>query len=497
MTSLKTVLLGSAAALVATGAAQAADLPVKKAAAAVAYVEVCPAYGAGFYKLPGTDICIRHFGSVKFGTGFQDRREFVDSNGAVRIKPAAANTTGWEWTLRPGWDFRSPTEWGTLRTVVQMRVDMRAGIFEDNDDIGGVGPNLRGTQRVNNMIHRGYIEWAGFTIGKVGSNFVYWDQDDVIGAIGGSPKESPNMTLSYTFAGAGWKAILALEDPQQWSEGYQDRPWRNDAGLNGRVNSRGPFGMPNVVLALSTEGPWGSAKVSGNLGTLQTARNSLADSDPAVNDFLWVNRDTGSAWAVLGGVTFMVPSLGSKDQLMLEATHCDGIGRACGGQGSGAADSPTAFERPGQYTQGLQRDDVDAYITGHGPGGWGYQNTVWNSFVAQYRHYWAPLWRSNIMGSYMKIDTPAVAKTLDLDRGGRGDAKVWDIGANLIWGQSRKTAEIGVEVAYKSLKQDLPNGMTQADLNGLRCPTGGTCAPGSTDKDPSGWMFMAFIQRNW
>ena len=66
MTSLKTVLLGSAAGLLAAGAAQAADLPVKKAAAAVQYVEVCPVYGSGFYKLPGTDICIRHFGYVKF-----------------------------------------------------------------------------------------------------------------------------------------------------------------------------------------------------------------------------------------------------------------------------------------------------------------------------------------------------------------------------------------------------------------------------------------------
>ncbi len=74
MTSLKTVLLGSAAGLLAVGVAQAADLPVKKAAAAVQYVEVCPVYGSGFYKLPGTDICIRHFGSMKFNFAFQDER---------------------------------------------------------------------------------------------------------------------------------------------------------------------------------------------------------------------------------------------------------------------------------------------------------------------------------------------------------------------------------------------------------------------------------------
>ena len=81
MTSLKTVLLGSAAGLLAAGAAQAADLPVKKAAAAVQYVEVCPVYGSGFYKLPGTDICIRHFGNVKFNFAFQNEREAWDPDG--------------------------------------------------------------------------------------------------------------------------------------------------------------------------------------------------------------------------------------------------------------------------------------------------------------------------------------------------------------------------------------------------------------------------------
>src|SRR4029078_7325547 len=105
MTSLKTVLLGSAAAIVATGAAQAADLPVKKAAAAVQYVETCPVYGAGFYRLPGTDICIRHFGSMKFNFAFQDARDsvFWPADPEAPASPAqagASNTIGWQWTIR-------------------------------------------------------------------------------------------------------------------------------------------------------------------------------------------------------------------------------------------------------------------------------------------------------------------------------------------------------------------------------------------------------------
>ena len=46
MKMVKSLVLGSAATLVAMGGAQAADLPVK--AKAVEYVKICSLYGAGF-----------------------------------------------------------------------------------------------------------------------------------------------------------------------------------------------------------------------------------------------------------------------------------------------------------------------------------------------------------------------------------------------------------------------------------------------------------------
>jgi porin-like protein len=55
MKLVKSLLLGSAAGLVAVGGAQAADLPVK--AKAVEYVKICSLYGPGFYFIPGTDTC--------------------------------------------------------------------------------------------------------------------------------------------------------------------------------------------------------------------------------------------------------------------------------------------------------------------------------------------------------------------------------------------------------------------------------------------------------
>jgi hypothetical protein len=53
MKMVKSLILGSAAGLIAMSGAQAADLPVR--AKAVEFVRICSLYGAGFYYIPGTD----------------------------------------------------------------------------------------------------------------------------------------------------------------------------------------------------------------------------------------------------------------------------------------------------------------------------------------------------------------------------------------------------------------------------------------------------------
>jgi hypothetical protein len=65
MKLVKSLLLGSAAGLFAVAGAQAADLPVRKAAPVVDYVRVCSAYGAGFFFIPGTETCLRVSGRVR------------------------------------------------------------------------------------------------------------------------------------------------------------------------------------------------------------------------------------------------------------------------------------------------------------------------------------------------------------------------------------------------------------------------------------------------
>jgi len=68
MKMVKSLILGSAAGLLAMSGAQAADLPVK--AKAVEYVRICSLYGAGFYYIPGTDTCIKLGGYLRVDTTF-------------------------------------------------------------------------------------------------------------------------------------------------------------------------------------------------------------------------------------------------------------------------------------------------------------------------------------------------------------------------------------------------------------------------------------------
>ena len=63
MTLIKSILLGSAAGIVAVATAQAADLPTRKAAP-VEYVRVCNVGGITGWTLPGSDTCVKLSGYI-------------------------------------------------------------------------------------------------------------------------------------------------------------------------------------------------------------------------------------------------------------------------------------------------------------------------------------------------------------------------------------------------------------------------------------------------
>ena len=132
MIMARTLILGSAAGLMALSGAEAADLPVK--AKAVEYVRICSLYGAGFFYIPGTDTCIKIGGYLRADTTF---------NGGAHGAPAWNSDLGQQNRYRDYFvsrsrvaltiDTRTATEYGVVRTFGQ-------GDFQFNN-AGSSNPN--------------------------------------------------------------------------------------------------------------------------------------------------------------------------------------------------------------------------------------------------------------------------------------------------------------------------------------------------------------------
>src|SRR6266403_514972 len=118
MTMIKSLILGSAAGLVALSGAQAADLPVK--AKAVEYVRICSLYGAGFFYIPGTDTCIKLGGYLRVDTTFNGGIYDAPAwNGSLGAGDRFADFINSRSRMALTVDTRTATEYGVVRTFMQ------------------------------------------------------------------------------------------------------------------------------------------------------------------------------------------------------------------------------------------------------------------------------------------------------------------------------------------------------------------------------------------
>jgi len=165
MKMVKSLLLVSAAGLVAVSGAQAADLPVK--AKPVEYVKICSLYGVGFYYIPGTDICMKLGGYVRFQQNFGS----TDITGGPFAGVGGLNTrvSSEDQSYRVRWllqhDTRQQTAYGTLRTY------MILGFSQDSGTDTDITTNVRGAGVNRIYATRAFIQLAGFTFGKATSYF--------------------------------------------------------------------------------------------------------------------------------------------------------------------------------------------------------------------------------------------------------------------------------------------------------------------------------------
>jgi opacity protein-like surface antigen len=155
--NIKSLLLGSAAALVAVSGARAADaVEVVAEPEPMEYVRVCDTYGTGFYYIPGTETCLRVGGFVRYQVSVGNEWAVEDRDPTVGVIDFAgvASDYGWEkqTTAAVILDARTETELGTLRSYFE-------GRFRADED-GNRG-----------YIEKAYISLGGLTLGRASNAF--------------------------------------------------------------------------------------------------------------------------------------------------------------------------------------------------------------------------------------------------------------------------------------------------------------------------------------
>ena len=221
--NIKSLLLGSAAALVAVTGARAADVivPVEEP---VEYVRVCDVYGSGFYYIPGTETCLKIGGYVRF--------KYI-VNGAIRDDndiDYLTNREGDDYRsysrvrVRLNFDAREETELGTLRAYARVQAENNAYNAPNTD--------------AAYAMDMGYIQLGGLTMGYLDT---LWTEGDGLLTDTDLPVGDFQVNrVSYTYAANGFTAALSLED-----------------------DGTGDF-APDVVGRIAYEGGWGSVYLAGS-----------------------------------------------------------------------------------------------------------------------------------------------------------------------------------------------------------------------------------------
>ena len=390
MKMVKSLLLGTAAGLVAMTGAQAADLPVK--AKPVQYVKVCSLYGAGFYYIPGTDTCLKVGGWVRAETNWNAGGSFnpfhvatLDSRG---LNQETTRTRGII-TL----DARAQTEYGTLRSYI-------AGGFQSTNGTGG-----------EIYAPRAFVQWAGFTAGRAQSFFDFyvtpaysnttniWASDT-----GGGGDDVFAYTAQF---GNGLSASLSLEDTSTrrttifGDGGYAGRQWYD------------------MVANLRMDQAWGSAQIMGAAHQLRTAGGVAGDE--------W-------GYAVGAGVTVKLPMLGKADSISTQVTYAKGALKYVG---SGL--SSLAITNNGSTAYGPVFDSVVIGTNQELTEGW--------SIVGGFQHGWNAHWKTSLYGTYGAISYSDAACGTG---GGFCDWSMYQIGSRTVW-TPVANLDLSVDVMYNHI----------------------------------------------
>jgi len=394
MSKIKGFVLGSAAAIVAIGSVQAADLPLK--AKAVEYVKVCSLYGAGFYYIPGTDTCIRIGGYVLAEVtvgGAPSDATYMNGDGGLGLRTAGSYMSRARIMMHI--DTRTETEYGVVRTF--------AG-FGPQFTTGGTAiqaaPDTQGNGGMR--VEAAFVQFAGFTFGRSKSAYVLpWDgvPGNINTALRGGPSYDTGVNnIQYTYQfGNGLSASVGIDQQEQINRIGVISAGQSTPDIFGvYTNHYAAPSAPDVVGNFRLDQAWGLIQVS-------------AAAHQLTGDYYGATAVSGHpsdkwGFAVTGALQIKNLPTGPGDDIKFSATYTDGAPRYVFGQGGSPV--PTNFQMlNGGYTFASMPIADGVY----GSAGSSIQKTKGYGFNGAFNHNWNRNWSSSIFGGWTRFDYNDIA----------------------------------------------------------------------------------------
>jgi hypothetical protein len=427
MKMVKSLILGSAAGLIAMSGAQAADLPVK--AKAVEYVRICSLYGAGFFYIPGTDTCIKLGGYLRVDTTF---------NGGTYGGPSYSGDLGQGNRYRDYFsarsrlaltvDTRTATEYGVVRTFGQ-------GDFQFQNQ-GTNNPTVLGTFPASTQsalygagggyvgVEMVFIQFAGFTFGKSASAFATpWNGypgNNNSFLMGGPDYVTGVNNIQYTAQfGNGVSATIGLDDPTVFNRtsvlnlGVAATPAGFALGAvqatAAGANSYGGVHAPDIAGNIRVDQAWGLFQI-GAIGHLVNASYNILGVGGVPTALSEISGHPEDKWGGAVNVALQIKNIptGAGDDFKIDATYAKGDTKAVistsGGSPSFAMFGGTG--RAGAYQSlgfGQTSDAVflPGFLTGGATGD--LKLTEAYGIRGAFNHNWDPYWSTSLWGSYAAV----------------------------------------------------------------------------------------------
>jgi hypothetical protein len=443
MKTIKSLILGSAAGLLAVGGAQAADLPVK--AKAVEYVRICSLYGAGFFYIPGTDTCIKLGGYLRadltINGGVYDA-PFWNGEGGLRDR--YANFYNDRSRLALTIDTRTATEYGVVRTFAQ--ADFQFSTFGATSSIGTAGSVFPSASRgqINNDTNGGgytavemaFVQFAGFTFGKSASAYATpwhgYPGNNSSFLVGTYDSVTGINNIQYTWQfGNGVSATLGVDE--SGAQGFNRTQIINAIGgtpggsigfggaatslVTGEGTAYGGNSVPDFVGNVRVDQAWGLFQISGAIHDDHAGYFSVANGPstalggaPQAGAVNFGHPDDKYGGAVMAALQIKNIPTGAGDDIKMSGSWSLGASHYVLGTSSS---DPSSFDiySGTKFAMGVVTDSIYSGASAVNPltqqqltRGWGFQGA--------YNHNWDPYWSTSLFGGIAGLSYNQTAKQL-------------------------------------------------------------------------------------